>query len=480
MANPFREIFAPKEERRIEHLFDREGAVPFSKSVLFSVQHFLALFVSNIAPIIVLVATVTTSTPEIDALVLENGIRTAIFMAGLGALLQLFPLLIFGSGLPNFMGSSFTFIGCMALIVSAYSWQTMFISVMIGGAFLAFVGYFAKYWAKWIKPIVSAIVVLALGLSLLPVAIKQFVGMSDVPGLEYFYDWSVGWKYLLVAIITLVSSITFQCFAKGIWKNMSIVVALVVGYVAALCIPGMVNFSQLSFSQVTDFINVPRPVFTFMSFSASDINIGAILTMSVLFLVSSTETIGALTYITQSLHNRDANPKEIAGGIASVGLLGGITGLFGGVPLTSYLQNAGIVAKSKVVNRNALLLAPIAFMFLSLFPPIASLFRTIPSAVFGGIMVNLFGGITYSGMKMVLDCPRNEKNTLIAALSLSIGYGLTLLPSFTEPQFGNDILNSLMLIIQSPVVTAFVISLLLSYVIPERINDKNSEENDIR
>ena len=131
MANPIKQIFAKRSERSAANLFEFEGAVPVSKSILFSLQHLLALFVSNIAPIIVLVAAVQGSNPDLDAKILENGVRVATLLAGIGTLLQMFPLWKFGGRLPVFMGASFTFLGVLELIVSTYSWQTAFLSVVI-------------------------------------------------------------------------------------------------------------------------------------------------------------------------------------------------------------------------------------------------------------------------------------------------------------------------------------------------------------
>lgn len=476
MANPIKQIFAKRSERSAANLFEFEGAVPVSKSILFSLQHLLALFVSNIAPIIVLVAAVQGSNPDFDAKILENGVRVATLLAGIGTLLQMFPLWKFGGRLPVFMGASFTFLGVLELIVSTYSWQTAFLSVIIGGGFLAIVGLFAKYWVKFIKPIVSAVVVLALGLSLLPVAIQQFVGISDIPSLAAAYDWSIGWKYILIAFVSLLSSLVFQIFVKGLWKHMSIVVGLIVGYIVSLCIPGLVDFSALSFSKLTDFIDVPRPIFTFLRFSSGDFNLGAIIAVCILFLVSSTETIGAVSVVASGSFGREAKPEELAGGISCVGLVGALAGLFGGVPVTSYLQNSAIVNQTEVKNRNALVFMPLALILFSFFPLFSSILLTIPSAVFGGLMVNLFGGIVYSGMKMIFECEHNVKNTTVVALSLGIGFGLTFVPSVTEPQFSNDILNSLMLILQAPVVSMFLVSMILSYAIPKRIDEPKNEE----
>ncbi|MCR5491424.1 MAG: hypothetical protein K6F32_04795 [Bacilli bacterium] len=470
MANPFKQIFAKRDERSAENLFSWDGAVPFSKSLLFSVQHMLALFVSNIGPIMVLCASVAASGVEVDPSVLENGIRTSIFLAGIGTLIQLFPLKVFGSRMPIFMGSSFTFLGVMTLIVIAYGFQAAFIATIIGGGLLAIIGIFSKYWIRFIKPIVSAIVVLALGLSLIGVSIEQFVGISDMPSLALDYDWSVGWRYLLVAFVTLISSMVFQSFARGIWKNMSIVVGLAVGYIAALCMPGTIDFSSLQVHSFTDVLDIPRPIFTLLTFSAGDFHLSAVISIAIVFLVSSTETIGTVSLIAENVYGRAPSDKEITGGIASVGLLGALSGAFGGIPMTSYVQSAGIVEQTKVVNRNALVFTPVMLILLSLSPILARLLLTVPNAVLGGLMVNIFGGIAYSGMKMILACPRNTKTATIVGLSLGLGFALTMVPSVTAAKFDNEFLNTLMLILQSPVISMFLISMTLCYALPERIN----------
>jgi len=456
-------------------MFRLDGAVPIGKSIPFGIQHVLAMFVANIAPILICFAACNASD-----VATSNGIRSAILMASLGTIIQLLPIWRVGSKLPIFVGCSFTFLGVLTVIGSNYGLGTMFVSIIIGGLLLGILGLFADKWTKVIKPIVSAIVVLALGLSLLSVGINDFLSISDrslgLVNAEGVYQFDIAWPYLIVAFVTLITCLLWQIFVKGVWKNVSILAGLVVGYIVSLCfIPynNMVDFSAFCFSRVTDFIDVPRPYFTVVEASWSDFNIGAILTVMLIYVVNVTENLGGVSSLTSSALDRDSTGKEISGCISGVGFASAFAGFFGSMPLAVYSQNVGIVSQSKVTNRFAILTGPILLFIISFFPPITSLLMTIPKAVLGGIMLMLFASIAIIGMQMIAKLGFGKKNIIILSISIGLGYGITLVESFTSATFDAEILNDLMIILKNPVANMFLLSFLLSYLIPDSIDHED-------
>jgi xanthine/uracil permease len=274
----------------------------------------------------------------------------------------------------------------------------------------------------------------------------------------------------------------------GVWKNINILAGLIVAYLVALCFQGssyaMIDFSGMigeNASHVTDWINVPRPIFTLMSFSWGDFNIGAILSVCLIYLVATTEGIGDLSSLANAGLGRDPTDQEISGGLSCDGFTSAIAGCFGALPLTTFTQNVGIVGQTKVVNRFTILQGTLLLFAASLFPMVSRFLMTIPEAVLGGCMVNLFASIVVIGMQMVAKSGMNQKNITITSLALGLGYGITLVPAFTANTYTGSLewLNYLMLIIQNPVANMFVISLILSYVLPERMNGpKNPEQQN--
>jgi uracil-xanthine permease len=471
-----------------ENLFRLDGAVPFNKAIPFGFQHVLAMFVANIAPLFIVLYTVSNKGGQLSNEVIENAIRSAIFVAAIGTTVQLFPIWRIGSKLPIVVGLSFTFVGVLSLIAKIYGFPTMFVSVIIGGLFIGILGLFAKYWRRFIKPIVAACVVLGIGLSLLIVGIDEFIATNSGTIINGVYSFEKGWPFLVVAASALISSLLFYIFMPGVWKNINILAGLIVAYLVALCFQGssyaMIDFSGMigeNASHVTDWINVPRPIFTLMSFSWGDFNIGAILSVCLIYLVATTEGIGDLSSLANAGLGRDPTDQEISGGLSCDGFTSAIAGCFGALPLTTFTQNVGIVGQTKVVNRFTILQGTLLLFAASLFPMVSRFLMTIPEAVLGGCMVNLFASIVVIGMQMVAKSGMNQKNITITSLALGLGYGITLVPAFTANTYTGSLewLNYLMLIIQNPVANMFVISLILSYVLPERMNGpKNPEQQN--
>lgn len=475
MKNPFRAFSEFYKDRSVDNIFRVDGAVPIDKAIPFGLQHVLSMFVANIAPILICFAMIGANTE-----VTNNAIRSAIFMAAVGTTIQLFPIWRIGSRLPIVVGVSFTFLSVLGVVGMTYGLGTVFVSVIIGGLIIAILGLFADRWRKIIKPIVSAVVVLGIGFSLISVGIQDFLSVK-VTGLVVndVYRFDLAWPYILVAFITLISSILWMIFVRGVWRNISILFGLVVGYIAALCftpMTGMVSFDALTFNKVTDFIDVPRPFFTMVPVSWDNFKIGAILSVLLIYVVATTEGIGDISSLTESGLGRDPTGREISGGIVADGINSALAGFFGTMPLTTFSQNVGIVGQTKVVNRFVIFQGALLLFVASFFPPVASLLMTIPSAVLGGTMLMLFSSIVVIGMQMAAKVGFTKKNITILSLSIGLGYGITLIPSFYNYDFHSDFLDFAKLLIQNPVANMFVISFILSYAIPERINKDPTAE----
>ena len=438
-----------------DNLYSLDGCVPIHKAILFGLQHILAMFIANIAPILVVLSAV-----PIEGINAANVIQNAIFIAGIGTILQLYPLWRFGGRLPIVVGVSFTFVGMLCYVGSVYGYGTMIGSLIVGGLFIAIMGIFAKYWKRFIKPIVSSSVVLAIGLSLLAVGGGYFASTSNAA--EAVFS-PLSWQSLLVGTITLIACLLFQIFVKGTWKNLSTLFGIVVGYLVSLCFPGAIDFSAFNDVKV---IALPQ----IYNFGLIRFDIRAILPVCLIFLVASTEGIGDVTATCKEGLGRLPTDREISGALACDGLVSATSACFGCLPLTTFSQNVGIVGQTKVVNRFTILLGAIIMILAGLFPPVAAAILTIPSPVLGGALVMLFASIVVTGFKMVAELGFTPKNILILTLSLGVGYGFSLITGFYS-SLGSVAEN----ILSNPVAMIFIISLILSFAIPDNFGKPKEE-----
>lgn len=426
----------------IDNIYHLDGKVPVAKAIPFGLQHILAMFVANIAPIIIVAGASGLDSKQSAML-----IQSAMIIAGIGTLIQLFPLWKVGSGLPIVMGISFTFVSVFCYIGPTYGYNAIVGAVLIGGIIEGILGLFAKYWTKIITPIVAASVVTAIGFSLLSVGASSFGGGSGSDTFGSATNWILG-------TITLLCCLLFNIFAKSYWKQLSVLFGLIVGYIIAICM-GMVDFSSL---KDTSIVALP----SLMPFKP-DFNVNAIVSVVLIFLVSATETIGDTSALANSGLGRDATPKETSGSLACDGFVSSISSLFGCLPITSFSQNVGLVAMTKVVNRFTIAIGAIIMILAGIFPIFGALLATLPEAVLGGCTIMMFGTIVISGLQMISKCGYTQRNITIAALSLSTGIGFTQVPEIFHifPQIIQNVFA------ENCVAVVFLVAIILNLVLPK-------------
>lgn len=432
----------------IKNIYTLDGRVPVGKAIPFGLQHILAMFVANIAPILIVGGACGLAPNDIT-----NLVQCAMIIAGIGTLIQLFPLWKIGSGLPIVMGISFTFVGIFCVIGPTYGYGSVIGAVIVGGLIEGVLGLFAKYWRRIVAPIVAASVVTAIGFSLLSVGATSFGGGS---GAEDFGSW----QNLLLGFITLLCCLLFQIFAKSYWKQLSVLFGLVVGYIVAACM-GVVDFTALTDCGIVSF---PR----FLPYKP-EFQLGPIITVVLIFLVSATETIGDTSALAASALNRDVTDKEITGSLACDGFVSSLSALFGCIPITSFSQNVGLIAMTKVINRFTIGTGAIIMILAGFFPIIGALLNTLPDAVLGGCTIMMFGNIVISGLQMISNCGFSQRNITIAALSLSVGIGFTQVPEIFHI-FPEAIQN---VFADNCVATVFLLAIVANLVLPrEEIKEK--------
>ncbi len=442
-----------KSNASIQNIYTLNGRVPFFRSIPFGIQHILAMFVANIAPILIVAGACGLSESDTARL-----IQTAMIVAGVGSLIQLFPIGPIGAKLPIVMGISFTFVSVFCVVGGKFGYSAVVGAVLVGGVIEGVLGLFAKYWRKIISPIVSACVVTAIGFSLLGIGANSFGGGQGSVDFGSVKNWIVGGTTLLCCIL-------FTIFAKSYWKQLAVLFGLVVGYILAICLQ-MVDFSALS---DVKFLSLPRILPYKPTFKIS-----AIISVTLIFLVSATETIGDTSALAASALNREATTKEISGSLACDGFISSMSAVFGCMPITSFSQNVGLVAMTKVVNRFTIATGAGIMLLAGLFPAVGAVLATLPDAVLGGCTIMMFGTLVVSGLQMVGKCGYSQRNITIVALSLSVGIGFTQVPALFAI-FPDVVYN---VFAENCVAVVFLLSIILNLVLPKNMETevKTSEE----
>ena len=417
----------------VSNVYRLEGRVPVSRAIPFGLQHVLAMFVANVAPLIIIASVAVYDGQPFSAVETARLIQNCMLIAGIGTMVQLYPVWRIGSGLPIVMGLSFTFLAA-AMSAASKDYGIMVGAIIVGGIFEGILGLTAKYWRKIISPLLSSCVVVAIGLSILNVGVSSYASSGKYP---------VGaWQNLLVATLTLIAALVFHIKMKGVAKQMYVLFGLIFGYVISIFF-GMVDFGAMGDTiKEMGVFSIPE-LFAFKpKFQA-----GAIISFCLVFMVSAVETIGDTTAACTGGLGRDITEKEVSGSLCCDGFMSAISGgVFGVSPI-----------------RFCIMFGALAMILGGLFPPIGAFFTTLPDCVLGGCTVIMFGSIMMAGVKMMIDAGLDNRNTLIAATSLCLGVGVTQVEGFFDylPSIFGEIFAGNM------VAGVFVVGLIMEILLPK-------------
>lgn len=400
------------------------------------------MFVANITPIIILAGVI-----GLDQSVSAALIQNCMIIAGIGTLVQLYPVWKVGSRLPIVMGISFTFLPLAITIASDKGMGALVGAVIVGGVVEGLLGLFPNKWTKLIPHIVAATVVTAIGFSLLSIGANSFAGGQGAADFGSLHNWIVGTFTLVVCLVAML-------FGKGLLRSLSVLVGLIAGYILSWAM-GMIDFSVMNNASIAA---VPQ-VLPFKP----EFHLDAILAIVCVYFVSATETIGDTSALCSGSLGRSVHKSEMGASVACDGFVSVIAGLFGCTPITSFSQNVGLAAMTKVVNRFAIATGAIILILGGLFPIIGSFLSTIPQAVLGGCTIMMFGSILFAGFQMLARCGFTHRNMIIVSLSLSVGLGFTsasqmfaIFPQIVQTVFA-----------QNCVAVVFLLAVILNLVLPK-------------
>ena len=423
--------------------------LPLNQSIPLGIQHVLAMFAGNIT-VPIIIAGIFGQTPEEKIFL----IQMALFVAGVATIIQTVGYGKIGSRLPIIQGTSFAFIPVMAPFAKV-GLGAVFTAAFIGGIFQMWIGKILKPIRHLFPPLVTGIVVLMIGVSLLKVGFMYAGGggwlLNNKP--EVFGNSN----HLIISFTVLIVALWANLKGKGMVSSASILIGMVAGYIVAMMM-GMVNYGKIAGA---DWFAFPMPLQYGIDFVP-----GAIILMLFMAVVTTIETIGDISATTMGGANREATDKELSGGIMADGLGTAFGSLFNAMPNTSYSQNAGLVAFTGVISRHVGTIAGVILILMGLFPKLGGVIAAMPESVIGGAAIIMFGLITSAGIKLVAQSEMNQRNLLILGLSLSFGIGMSLLPQFVAhiPDFG----ISLKLLLTTGLIPAGMLAFVLNATLSKK------------
>ena len=395
-----------------------EAMPPMGQAIPLGLQHVLAMFASNVTPAVIVAGAAGLAFGGAEQVYL---IQMAMLFAGIATLFQTIGIGPIGARLPIMQGTSFAFVGVLAGVAATQGLSVALTACLIAGVIHFALGGVIQKIRFMFPPLVTGLVILAIGLYLIPVAIKYAAGgAADFQMAADSFGSLMHWT---VALTVVVLSLVCKFLTKGLVSNAAILIGLLGGYIVAMAM-GMVNFGGVAKAA---WFQVP----TVMPYGF-EISIGAVIGVTLVSIVSAIETVGDTSATTKAGAGRDATDDEIAGATYADGLGTAVAAVFGGLPNTSFSQNVGIVGMTGIMSRHVVTIAGAILVVCGLIPKIGAAVASMPLPVLGGGVIVMFGMVAAAGMNMLTEVKMSRRNMIIISVSLAVGLGLNLVPSAVQ------------------------------------------------
>ncbi|KAE9536252.1 purine permease [Ursidibacter arcticus] len=429
-------------------LYPVDSKPPFGLTLLLASQHLLAALGGIIA--VPLVLGNVLQLPTADTIVLVNA---ALLVSGIVTIIQCQGVGPIGLRLPSVMGTSFTFVAAaLAIGFSEYGVAGILGSSLVGSLVMIIGSFFMPYVRKLFPPVVTGVVVMMIGLSLIPVAVDWFAGGQK--GDPNYADPA----NLAMATFVLVLVVALVQWGKGIFSAAAIVIGILVGYLVALAL-GWINFDSVKNAEL---FAVPQPLHFGLAFPIS-----GIIGMSIAYLVTIVESSGnflALGNATQT----EITGKHLRGGVLCDGLGSAFAAIMSTTPFSSFSQNIGVISLTGVASRYVVTIMGVLLVLAGVFPVFGALIVSIPMPVLGGAGLMMFAMIIAAGIQMLDKVERSKRNGLIIAISIGCGLAVTTRPELLDklPSFFKEIFGS-------GITVGSLLALTLNLILPQ---DKEHSE----
>ena len=372
-----------------------EERVPLSRLVPLGLQHVFAMFGATI-----LVPILTGLNPAV-----------ALFTSGLGTLTF---ILVTGGKVPAYLGSSFAFIAPVAFIVAQEQWGIPYAmgGVIVSGlVYVAVAAVISVTGVKWLQrllpPVVVGPVIMVIGLGLAPAALDM-TGMTAP-------DASIADPGVIVALLTLAFAVGASLMTRGFMSTIPVLVAVVGGYLVSVLL-GLVDFTPV---REAAWFGVPQ-------FTAPRFDWSAIMVIAPVAIVTMAEHLGDV-FVLSTITGRNFYEKPgLHRTLLGDGLASALAGLFGGPPNTTYGENVGVMAITRVFSVRVLAFAATLALGMSFVPKLGALIQSIPTPVMGGVAMVLFGVIAASGVRTLVESRLDfydKRNLIIPSVILVVGIG---------------------------------------------------------
>ena len=411
--------------------FRFEGKMSLKQALPLGMQHVLAMFVGNLTPLLIITGACGLAGGEFADLRVTL-LQNAMLVAGIVTLVQLYSIGPIGGKVPIIMGTSSGFIGVFSSVAASMgggvlAYGAIMGASLIGGLFETVLGFFLKPLRKLLPSVVTGTVVLSIGLSLISVGVNSFGGGNTAQDFGSVEN-------LLLAIFVLVVILICKHSGSTFLNSSSILVGIICGYIAAflmgLILPTTALNAEgvaytkawvLNWNKVAEakWFALPelmpvKPVF----------DMRAIAPVMIMFIVTAVETVGDISGVIMGGMDREATDTELSGGVICDGIGSSFAALFGVLPNTSFSQNVGLVAMTKVVNRMALASGAVFLILCGLIPKLGALISIMPQAVLGGAAVMMFSSIVVSGIQLITKEKMTPRHLTIVSVALGVGYGM--------------------------------------------------------
>ena len=434
-----------------DQLQDPDFDLPMGPRVALGLQHVLAMFASNVTPSIIVAGAAGFAFGGADMVFL---IQMAMLFAGIATLFQTIGVGPIGARLPVMQGTSFAFVPIMVGIVKSSGVAALMGSIIVAGIFHAALGLVISRIRHWFPPLVTGMVITAIGLALLPVGIKYAAG-----GAADFQMNNPAWGDMSrwgLALVVIIVALGCKFFTRGLTSSAAILIGLVAGYLVGMA-TGAVNFGAVSKAA---WFAIPMPFKYGVEF-----NMAAIIGMCLISIVSAIETVGDISGIAKGGAGREATDKELAGGTYADGVGSAVAGIFGGLPNTSFSQNVGLISMTGVMSRSVVTVSALFLIACGLVPKVGAVISAMPISVLGGGVVLMFGMVVSAGINMLSSVDWNRRNMMILAISLSVGLGLQAVPKSMQ-----HLPDSMEMLMVSGLVPIAVLAVVLNLVLPKEID----------
>jgi xanthine permease len=431
----------PSSEAKTRIVYDIDEMPPLREAIPLGLQHLVAMFLGNITPPLIIATTLGMETGQKVFLV-----QMALVLAGIATIVQAYPVGPVGARIPMIMGTSFAFLGGIIGIAQQYNIATAFGACLAAAFVEVILGFSIENLRRFFPPLVSAVVVMLIGLTLVPVGMDYAAG--GVAAQDYGSLTNLG-----IAGVVFLATLFLNQYSKGFLSYASMLIGALAGYMIALLL-GKVNAPNIADAAWFTF---PRPLAFGLEF-----HLAPIVTMSFIYVISAVETIGDISG-TVAATGRAPTGKELRGGLVADGLMSGLGALINGFPNTSYSQNVGLVNFTGVASRHVAAIGGFFLVGLGLIPKVGALVATIPPSVIGGGGLIMFAMIFASGVAIIhRSVELNQRNMIILAVSLGLGLAVELRPDALQyfPQELKSFLGS-------GLISGGLMALILNLIFPE-------------